>query len=64
MPNRVSEYFKSRAVAEETMARFATDARVALAHDEMATRYEALAKEFDIKGGYQPPAPPEPSGAS
>ena len=64
MPNRVSEYFKSRAVAEETMSGFATDPRVAAAHAEMAERFEALAVEFDIKGGYQPPAPPEPPGAS
>jgi hypothetical protein len=66
MPNRVSEYFKSRAVAEETMSGFAVDPRVAAAHAEMAERYAALAVEFDIyrEGGYHAPAPPEPSGAS
>lgn len=57
MPNRVSEYFKSRADAEHTMARFATDARVALAHDDMAERFEAYAVEFDInRPGVDPPS--------
>ena len=66
MPNRVSEYFKSRAIAEETMSGFAADPRVAAAHAEMAERYEALADEFDItrEGGYHPPAPPGPPGDS
>jgi hypothetical protein len=61
MPNRVSEYFASRAVAEETMSGFATDPRVAAAHAEMAERYEALAVEFDINrpDGFRPAAPPE-----
>ena len=56
MPNRVSEYFASRAVAEETMSIFALDARVAAAHAEMATRYRQLAEEFDINrpDGYRP----------
>ena len=58
MPNRVSEYFASRAVAEETMSIFALDARVAAAHAEMATRYRQLAEEFDINrpDGYRPAA--------
>jgi len=57
MPNRVSEYFKSRAVAEHTMARFSTDARVALAHEDMAERFEAYAVEFDInRPGVEPPS--------
>lgn len=62
MPNRVSEYFRSRAIAEETMRDFATDPRVAAAHADMAERYEALAVEFDIhrEGGFSPSAPAEP----
>ena len=58
MPNRVSEYFASRAVAEETMSNFAVDPRVAAAHAEMAARYQQLAEEFDIKGpdGFRPSA--------
>ena len=58
MPNRVSEYFASRAVAEETMSNFAVDERVAAAHAEMAERYKQLAKEFDINGsdGFRPTA--------
>ena len=55
MPNRVSEYFKSRAIAEETMSGFATDPRVAAAHAEMAERYEELAAEFNRENGYRPP---------
>lgn len=60
MPNRVSEYFKSRAIAEETMSSFAIDPRVAAAHDDMAERFEAWAVEFDIyrEDGYCPPFPP------
>lgn len=60
MPNRVSEYFRSRAIAEETMAGFATDPRVVAAHSEMAERFEKLAVEFDIyrEDGYCPPALP------
>ena len=56
MPNRVSEYFRSRAVAEQTMSDFATDPRVAAAHAEMAERFEALAVEFNIyrEGGFRP----------
>lgn len=65
MPNRVSEYFASRAVAEEAMGEFAVEPRVAAAHAEMATRYEQLAEEFDINlpGGFHPSAlgPPYPS---
>ena len=59
MPNRVSEYFASRAVAEETMSHFAVDSRVAAAHAEMAARYKQLAEEFDISGpdGFRPSAP-------
>jgi len=65
MPNRVSEYFRSRAIAEETMSGFSTDPRVAAAHAEMAERYEQLAEEFDVnrEDGYRPPAgakPPPP----
>lgn len=48
MPNRVREYFASRAVAEEAMGNFAVDPRVAAAHAEMAERYRQLAEEFDI----------------
>jgi hypothetical protein len=65
MPNRVSEYFASRAVAEETMGSFAVDPRVAAAHAEMAERYKQLAEEFDINrpDGFRPTAlgPPYPS---
>jgi hypothetical protein len=63
MPNRVSEYFKSRAVAEEAMSGFATDPRVAAAHADMAERYAALAVEFDTSGpdGFRPSVPPETS---
>jgi hypothetical protein len=50
MPNRVSEYFASRAVAEDTMSCFAVEPRVSAAHAEMAARYEQLAAEFDING--------------
>jgi hypothetical protein len=67
MPNRVSEYFASRAVAEETMSNFAADPLVAAAHAEMAERYKQLAEEFDINrpdgfrptdlGPHFPPAP-------
>jgi len=66
MPNRVSEYFKSRAVAEEAMRDFATDARVAAAHADMAERYERLAEEFDINrpGGFRPAVTPESADAS
>lgn len=67
MPNRVSEYFASRAVAEEAMSNFAVDPRVAAAHAEMAERYRRLAKEFDISrpDSYHPTAlgpdyPPAP----
>lgn len=67
MPNRVSEYFASRAVAEETMSNFAVDSRVAAAHAEIATRYRQLAEEFDVNSpdGYRPMAlgpdyPPAP----
>jgi hypothetical protein len=58
MPNRVSEYFASRAVAEEAMTNFAVDPRVAAAHAEMAERYRELAKEFDINrpDGFRPTA--------
>ena len=58
MPNRVSEYFRERGVAERTMSNFATDPRVAAAHEEMAERFDQLADEFDIAGsdGYRPPA--------
>ena len=58
MPNRVSEYFASRAVAEEAMSSFAVDARVAAAHAEMAERYKQLAEEFDINrpDGFRPTA--------
>lgn len=58
MPNRVSEYFASRALAEETMSAFAVDARVAAAHAEMAERYQQLAEEFDINrpDGFRPSA--------
>ena len=64
MPNRVSEYFMSRAVAERAMKDYATDSRVAAAHSEMEERYEQLAEEFDINrpGGFRPSAPPEPEG--
>ena len=48
MPNRTSEYFKSRAVAERLMCDFATDEREARAHRDMADRYQELAAEFDI----------------
>jgi hypothetical protein len=48
MPNRTSEYFKSRAVAERLMCDFATDDREAEAHREMADRYLELAAEFDV----------------
>lgn len=48
MPDRTSEYFASRAVAEETMASFAIEPSVAAAHAEMAERYAQLAIEFDI----------------
>jgi hypothetical protein len=63
MPNRVSEYFKSRAVAEQAMSAFATDPRVAAAHAEMAEHYEALAVKFDIHrpDGFLPSVPPETS---
>lgn len=56
MPNRVSEYFASRAVAEEAMSHFAVEPRVAAAHAEMAARYEQLAEEFNINGsgGFRP----------
>ena len=66
MPNRVSEYFASRAVAEQTMSGFATEPRVAAAHAEMADRYEQLAEEFDIDrlDGFSPSASPEPPEAS
>ena len=67
MPNRVSEYFASRAIAEETMSNFAVDPRVAAAHAEMAARYNQLAEEFDINrlDGFRPSAlgpdyPPAP----
>jgi len=58
MPNRVSEYFASRAVAEETMGNFAVDPRVAAAHAEMAERYKQLAEKFDINrpDGFRPTA--------
>ena len=58
MPNRVSEYFASRAVAEEAMSNFAVDVRVAAAHAEMAERYKQLAEEFDINrpDGFRPTA--------
>jgi hypothetical protein len=63
MPNRVSEYFKSRAVAEQAMSAFAIDPRVAAAHAEMAEHYEALAVKFDTSGpdGFLPSVPPEVS---
>ena len=48
MPNRTSEYFKSRAVAERLMCDFATDDRETEAHREMADRYLELAAEFDV----------------
>ena len=58
MPNRVREYFASRAVAEEAMGNFAVDPRVAAAHAEMAERYRQLAEEFDINrpDGFRPTA--------
>ena len=58
MPNRVSEYFASRAIAEETMSHYAVEPRVAAAHAEMAARYEQLAAEFDINrvDGFRPSA--------
>lgn len=61
MPNRVSEYFKSRAVVEQAMSSFSTDLRVAAAHADMAERYERLAEEFDInrEGGYHPSVSPD-----
>lgn len=63
MPNRVSEYFRAHAIAEETMSGFAADPRVAAALADMAERFEAWAFEFDIyrENGYCPPDPPKPS---
>ena len=67
MPNRVSEYFASRALAEQIMSSFAMEPRVAAAHSDMAERYEQLAVEFDIHrpGGFRPSATetPEPSAS-
>ena len=66
MPNRVSEYFASRAVAERAMKDFATDPRVAAAHAEMEERYEQLSEEFDINRprGFRPSVSPERPEAS
>ena len=66
MPNRISEYFASRAVAEQAMESFATEPRVAAAHAEMAERYEQLAEEFDINrsDGFRPLPSPEPPEAT
>lgn len=66
MPNRISEYFASRAVAEETMSAFAVEPRVIAAHDEMAARYTQLAQEFDVNlpGGFRPTVPPRPDASA
>ena len=43
------EYFAARALEEREMSITATDPSAAIAHAELADRYQALAKEFGSK---------------
>ena len=44
-----AEYFAARAIAERRYSEVASDPRMAEAHAEMATRFEALAREFALE---------------
>lgn len=56
-----SEYFAARALEAREMSRIAKDPRAAIAHAEMAGRYEELALEFDSCGQSTSTAMPQAS---
>lgn len=56
-------YFASRELAERAMSQCASDGRAAVAHKELADRYEALAVVFGVKSrshACEPLTPPQP----